>query len=438
MKKIIFTLVAILFLGSSFLHSQTGWFLQTSPTNKNLLDIYFVNSQTGWACGDSGRIIKTTNGGTVWTELTPFTSNKLNVIRFLDANFGYVAGGSQTQYPMCIDNDILARTTNGGGTWTTLLSNSSWDIFYDLALVNKDTIFATYAGTDQYCMANSGGAYQTYNTGSNWSYFTGGWVKGITFLNQSTGWLSSFGMGDVMRGLFSVYKTTNTGVNWNPIYVDTLYGASTIGKMKFLDVNNGFCLYRMLRKTTNGGVNWQKIDSVNTYNLRSFALANKDTLWIARGYNILRTNNSGANWTQQLTTGVPINTVYFFDKNTGWIAANSGIIYKTITGGITGIQNISSEVPSAYSLSQNYPNPFNPTTKIRFSIVSSPHVLGGDLVLLKVYDVQGREVQTLVNETLQPGTYEASFDGSMLNSGVYFYKMVTGNFSETKKMLLIK
>ena len=62
----------------------------------------------------------------------------------------------------------------------------------------------------------------------------------------------------------------------------------------------------------------------------------------------------------------------------------------------------------------------------------------GNLVQLKVYDVTGREVQTLVNERLQPGTYEASFDGSALNTGVYFYKLVTGNFSETKKMLLIK
>jgi hypothetical protein len=76
--------------------------------------------------------------------------------------------------------------------------------------------------------------------------------------------------------------------------------------------------------------------------------------------------------------------------------------------------------------------------------VSSPLVLGGDLVQLKVYDIMGREVQTLVNERLQTGTYETSFDGTALNSGVYFYKLVirhggsSTGFSETKKMLLIK
>ena len=110
------------------------------------------------------------------------------------------------------------------------------------------------------------------------------------------------------------------------------------------------------------------------------------------------------------------------------------------------IGNIGSETPTEYSLKQNYPNPFNPVTKIKFSVPqvrhlfggSSPHVLGGDLVQLKVYDVMGREVQTLVNESLKPGKYEVTFDGSSLNSGVYFYKLISDGFSETKKMIMLK
>jgi hypothetical protein len=103
---------------------------------------------------------------------------------------------------------------------------------------------------------------------------------------------------------------------------------------------------------------------------------------------------------------------------------------------IVGVQNIGTEIPSAYSLSQNYPNPFNPTTKIKFDV---PNVKQASLlVTLKVYDVMGREVQTLVNERSQAGTYEAWFDGSMLNSGVYFYKLIANGQSETKRMLLLK
>ena len=91
------------------------------------------------------------------------------------------------------------------------------------------------------------------------------------------------------------------------------------------------------------------------------------------------------------------------------------------------VLNIATEVPGRYNLLQNYPNPFNPITNVKFSVVNSGNVK------IVVYDVQGREVQTLVNEKLSAGTYEVKFEGSMLNSGVYFYKLVTDGFTETKK-----
>ena len=96
------------------------------------------------------------------------------------------------------------------------------------------------------------------------------------------------------------------------------------------------------------------------------------------------------------------------------------------------MQTISTEIPSAFSLNQNYPNPFNPRTVISFQLSAVSDVV------LKVYDIMGREVQTLVNEKLQSGTFETTFDGSSLNSGVYFYKLTTDGFAETRRMLLIK
>jgi hypothetical protein len=110
----------------------------------------------------------------------------------------------------------------------------------------------------------------------------------------------------------------------------------------------------------------------------------------------------------------------------------------TIPDSITSITPIITETPSSYSLSQNFPNPFNPVTKIRFDVPVCHSCESRNPVVLKVYDVMGREVQTLVNERLQPGTYEATFDGSALNSGVYFYKLTTDGYTETKKMLMIK
>ena len=109
------------------------------------------------------------------------------------------------------------------------------------------------------------------------------------------------------------------------------------------------------------------------------------------------------------------------------------------TNFIIGVNNISTEIPDNFSLSQNYPNPFNPVTNIKFKI---PLCHSGEsrnpLVSLKVYDILGKEVKTLVNEILQAGTYSVRFDAGDLPSGVYFYRLKAGDFSETKKMLLIK
>ncbi len=108
---------------------------------------------------------------------------------------------------------------------------------------------------------------------------------------------------------------------------------------------------------------------------------------------------------------------------------------------LVGIQPISIEIPNKFSLSQNYPNPFNPSTKIRFDIsgASVAQTFGTTgFSVLSVYDILGREVATLVNEQLKPGTYEVEFDGSNLPSGVYYCKLTTGDFNQSRKMILIK
>ncbi|MDD5360886.1 MAG: T9SS type A sorting domain-containing protein [Ignavibacteria bacterium] len=108
-------------------------------------------------------------------------------------------------------------------------------------------------------------------------------------------------------------------------------------------------------------------------------------------------------------------------------------------GFITGVQNISTIVPEKFSLSQNYPNPFNPVTKIKFSIPENGKLnIGNGNVTMKVFDMLGKEIATIVNERLNPGTYEVTFDGSKYSSGVYFYRLNAGSFTETKKMILLK
>lgn len=98
----------------------------------------------------------------------------------------------------------------------------------------------------------------------------------------------------------------------------------------------------------------------------------------------------------------------------------------------TGVNIISSNIPEKFSLSQNFPNPFNPSTKINFNIEKA------GMTKLTVFDLSGKEVAALVNEPLNAGSYSVSFNGISFSSGVYFYKLESENFTEVKKMTLIK
>ena len=152
-------------------------------------------------------------------------------------------------------------------------------------------------------------------------------------------------------------------------------------------------------------------------------------------------NPSTGSWSPTSVTNAPSARTYHSAIWTG----NSMIIWGSggsiNTGGIytntsIGINNINGRIPVKFSLSQNYPNPFNPSTKIRFEI---PLTKGGEgVVSLKVYDILGKEVATLVNEILNPGIYEVTFSVNNLLSGVYFYKLSVGNFTETKKLVFLK
>jgi hypothetical protein len=112
-------------------------------------------------------------------------------------------------------------------------------------------------------------------------------------------------------------------------------------------------------------------------------------------------------------------------------ATNNALMYDG-SAVLTSVEPEGNNIPGAFSLEQNYPNPFNPSTVIKFSVPTNGYVS------LKVYDIMGREVASIVNGELKAGVYNADFNASMLSSGVYFYKLTSGSFSETKKMMLIK
>ena len=147
------------------------------------------------------------------------------------------------------------------------------------------------------------------------------------------------------------------------------------------------------------------------------------------------TSNGGLTWSQKFLQS-SISDIYgsYLSPNGILYAVTllDSYIFKNASIFTTGINTVSENVPVATRLRQNYPNPFNPVTNIKFDIAHT------GFVKIVVYDVMGREVKTLVNERLHPGTYETTFDASSLTSGIYFYRLVSDEIQITKKCILLK
>jgi hypothetical protein len=214
----------------------------------------------------------------------------------------------------------------------------------------------------------------------------------------------------------------------------------------FYDQGNGAFITSLpagyLYRKRNGG-NWV----VENTSLSSIDYVTKDIVFGCGSAGlILKSFNGGNNWfTSQSGVIFNFSSICFVDTLLGYVCGDNGKILKTTNGGgVVAMQNSNTYLPEVFSLSQNYPNPFNPVTKIKFQIPQMEttqlrnqlgRVVSTSLI---VYDVLGKEVQVLVNQQLQPGTYEVDFDGSNLPSGVYYYKLESGSFTVTKKMVFLK
>jgi Secretion system C-terminal sorting domain len=397
--KRLFVILAML----TTLNASAQWVQMSNgiPSVSNAFSLAVIGN-TIFAGLDFGRgVYKSSNDGLNWTQTA---LNNRQIITLLAVG-NYLYAGT--------DSGIFV-TSNNGTSWTHSSINGIPILSFT---ANGNTIFA---GTNNY------GVYVSSNNGNTWVQTTlnNKYVSSLTVFNNI-----------IFAGTTgAIYVSTNNGVDWSsiPNTFGQVLSFAIIGNTILGGIANYPTGYGGIKMSTNNGTNW------------SYTPFQEETVFALTAYNnklfsgtsisgIFYSSNLGTNWLA-INQGLPTTIVKSLLITNNYIfAATAGTsIWRRSLSEIIGIQNISTETPSKYSLSQNYPNPFNPTTNIKFSIVNS-----GDVKLV-VYDIQGREVRTLVNESLKPGTYEAAFDASVLNSGVYFYKLVTGNFTETKKMLLIK
>lgn len=427
--------------GSNFFHVNNGintiqfYRLASHPTNPNVL---YGGAQ------DNGNFRTVNKGTTNWLYST--TGDGMEC---------FVDFANPDRAFMSTQRGSLYRSTNGGENWNSILSgysNTAWTAPFWQHPSESNKI---YAALDR-------SIYMSSNSGTNWTDISGA----ISGTNIITSVAHSSANSNNMMVVFSNYTTspkvfisTNGGVDFAEI-TSNISGSglsnALIQRVAADPLNaNTFYIARasysdgQIIKTTNLGANWVDISSdlpkIST-NAVFADPVNTGQIYVGNDFGVYRSLNGGVNWVR-LGINIPFVPVlsfsYFNGSTSRFLRAGThgrGAYELNISGTI-GIHVINGEVPDAYSLSQNYPNPFNPSTVIRFNIpksVSSPQVVGGNLALLKVFDITGREIQTLVNEKLQPGTYEISFNGSNLPSGVYFYKLSADNFVMTKRMLYLK
>ena len=428
--------ILILLANNSFCLSEGGWFQQLSNTNVDLNKIYFLNQDTGWVIGNSGKILKTTNGGIDWIAQQSNLNSVLRSVFFLNKDTGYITGGNYT--PLTFSYVDIIKTTNGGNNWSILYSQLEfYNSASDVSFINANTGFVTCFGGNE--SESVGLLFKTTNSGINWnrSEYRTSFVT-INFISENTGLIVSNYYSDVLNDSLVLCRSGNSGNDWTSIYSLT---KCRVTSSMFLNSNTGWItgLYRfsgnsdLMLKTTNGGLNWENFNLTTLSFINSVFFSCNDTGWYCSS-GIFKSINSGANWINQVPSNGTdtYNSIFFIDNSTGWSVGKNGKILKTITGGLTSVNQSSENIPIKYSLLQNYPNPFNPVTHLEFGISE----LG--FVSLKVYDVLGNEIKTLVNEIKSPGVYKVVFDGSNLSSGIYFYKITAGEFSEVRKMTLLK
>ncbi len=439
--------------------------------------------------GNDGGLCYSTNAGLNWVSNT----NIFPVTQFVnlsvgDNNTNIMAGGSRDN-GMCV-------TTNGGLTWTQTLAGDGSGVAIDP--LNANRIFMT---SGAYSGAFAWKRFTSTNFGMNWTEVTDpvfdpaktAYTKMRCDRNVPARFYTNLGP--------HIYRTSNNGASWSKLNAAAFPDSSILNfsvsqngglvyvclnatppvagtKLRVFDngvwqerssglpsgqnvrmvgvhpynVNDVFAVMngvgtptQKIYKSTNQGVTWTNI----TGNIPDIPLSdivvhpsNDNKLYLGTQLGCYRSTNGGTNW-HRWNNGMPDATVitelsYIDSANAGkfYIVAATygrGIIIREASGDDpNGIQPISGNIPASYSLDQNYPNPFNPVTNIKFGIPKAGNVK------LVIYDLSGREVSRLVDQSLNAGYYNADFNAVNLASGVYFYRLEAKDFTDVKKMILVK
>jgi photosystem II stability/assembly factor-like uncharacterized protein len=363
--------------------------------------------------------------------------------------------------------DGIYKTTDNGAGWTQLVTG----------LTNRTTTSLVVIDTLMFTGAWPGGVYRSTNSGGNWSPVNGGLtntsIQSLYAINDS-----STGTLILLAGTYGggIFRTTNRGQNWGPANAGltnlTVYAFTMLGQSLFAGTDSGAFISSDSGKTwsfaglhenvvrrfaladstmyvasagnggvfrsTDQGVTWVRIDStLSNKNVWDVAVNGTALLAGTIGGGVFRSTDTGTSW-GDFTNGITSMNVQSFGvtPDGNYIFGGTdhvGVWRRPVSELTTDIRDESGiNVATGFLLQQNYPNPFNPTTTISFQLTKTSKVS------LKVFDVLGKEVATLVTGTQAPGNHHITWDASNVASGMYYYRLAVGNAVQVRTMMLIK
>lgn len=414
MKKILFFIFASS-LSILINNSQAQWVqVSNGIANRNVRCLTSSGSYIFAGMENYYGIYYSSNYGDSWI----LRGLPANLIYSLAANDNYIFAGLDTE---------ICRSSDYGITWThrSFLNPST---ISSIALSGNNVILSSQnLGTAE--------IYHSSDNGSNWNYLraiTGG--SSIVSVFQNHFYISSG------SPPYTLYHSSNFGLNWTSSMIWPLGKPLCIGafsnyiyagtsKPGTFDSIYGFCT------SSDYGMSWA-ITGLLKKNISAITVSGNNVIAGTKDSGIYVSTNNGFSWVKR-NEGLPTinttNTLHIFNNYVYAGILNQAVWRRPLTELINGINTISSEVPETFKLFQNYPNPFNPNTNIRYQISNNKYIK------LKVYDLLGKEVASLVDKKQEAGIYEVSFDANNLSSGMYFYSLYADEVRmDTKRMVLIK
>lgn len=409
MKK---TTIIMAVLMAMAITANAQWTQQTSGTTKNLWGISFINQNLGFVCGDTGTILKTTDGGVTWLPKNSGTTYQLSGLQFVDANIGYCSSFSDA-------GGILIKTSDGGTTWNDISLNVSGAHSGGGWFVSADTGFmalgnSSYANSKILRTVNGGVSWDTvYNGGS-------GWISFLHFPHRNNGYATVSGS--------NVLKTTDGGDSWT--LLNNIGGNLWMSGVYFLDQDTGFVGGGdfntgggSIFKTNDGGSTWQTLNTlfytsvmVFTTSQTCYAIGGDSTMNVK---NIIKTTDAGVNWASDLTAAYNLNNIAFPTTNIGYAVGDGGKILKMGSGGVGVKEN---EMEKQLSI---YPNPASDIITLNINNGNKKELI------LNIYNVIGDLIRS---ELLKQNPQKINIGD--LNNGVYLIEIKSKEGSEKQKLII--